>query len=453
MQYGCRFQAVDLRWGVRGEAALDQQTMKICLEEINRCQKVTPRPNFIVLLGDRYGWCPLPFEIPAAEFEEIERRITNPEDKDLLTAWYRRDDNAVPPVYCLQLRTGEYVELSKWDKIERRLHDILLQAATELNLSENALLKYTASATEQEIVYGALKVPDANEHIFCFFRTIRDLPQDESAKDFVDLNEKGNPDTESRNLLNSLKDRLWSLLPENVYDYKAEWKGKEITTDHIKKLCDDVYNSLSKIILEEVTKIQKVDPLEKEIEDHTVFGEDRGKFFIGRIGFLKTIADYIKGTNCHPLVVYGESGSGKTALMAKAIADCHLENSESVIIFRFIGATPTSSDGRSLLEGLCRQISRLYGADVSNIPADYRDLVQEFPKRLSLAKAQRPLIIFLDALDQLSDTDHVRGLSWLPTDIPENVRIVVSTLPGECLSVLTRRLGYPSPTPLPQGEN
>ena len=44
MQHGCRFQAIDLRWGVREEAALDQQTMRICLEEIARCQRVTPCP-------------------------------------------------------------------------------------------------------------------------------------------------------------------------------------------------------------------------------------------------------------------------------------------------------------------------------------------------------------------------------------------------------------------------
>jgi hypothetical protein len=58
MRHGCRFQAIDLRWGASEEAALDQQTMKICLKEIARCQEVTPRPNFIVLLGDRYGWRP-----------------------------------------------------------------------------------------------------------------------------------------------------------------------------------------------------------------------------------------------------------------------------------------------------------------------------------------------------------------------------------------------------------
>ena len=54
-EHGARFQAIDLRWGVSEEAALDQTTMAICLEEIRRCRRTTPRPNFIVLLGDPCG--------------------------------------------------------------------------------------------------------------------------------------------------------------------------------------------------------------------------------------------------------------------------------------------------------------------------------------------------------------------------------------------------------------
>ncbi len=38
--------------------------MKICLAEIARCQNGTPRPNFVILMGNRYGWRPLPVEIP-----------------------------------------------------------------------------------------------------------------------------------------------------------------------------------------------------------------------------------------------------------------------------------------------------------------------------------------------------------------------------------------------------
>src|SRR5450759_3306426 len=87
-QHGCRFQAIDLRWGVSEEASLDQQAMNICLGEIERCQKVSPRPNFIVLLGDRYGWCPPPSQIPAEEFDQILGVVKDPEDRALLEKWY-----------------------------------------------------------------------------------------------------------------------------------------------------------------------------------------------------------------------------------------------------------------------------------------------------------------------------------------------------------------------------
>ena len=80
-QQGCRFQAIDLRWGVSEEASLDQQAMNICLGEIARCQKVTPRPNFLVLMGDRYGWMPPPPQIPADEFEKILKKSQKMEKK------------------------------------------------------------------------------------------------------------------------------------------------------------------------------------------------------------------------------------------------------------------------------------------------------------------------------------------------------------------------------------
>ena len=74
-EHDARFQAIDLRWGVRDEATLDQQTMGVCLAELARCQTTTPRPNFIVLLGDRYGWRPPPAEVPADEFVAIRAAV------------------------------------------------------------------------------------------------------------------------------------------------------------------------------------------------------------------------------------------------------------------------------------------------------------------------------------------------------------------------------------------
>lgn len=439
MQHGCRFQAIDLRWGVREEASLDQQTMRICTEEIQRCQRVTPRPNFIMLLGDRYGWCPLPYEILTNEFEEIERRATDNEDKALLNRWYRCDDNAVPSVYCLQSRTGEFTDYANWEVVEHQLRAILLKATAGMKLTDEERIKYTASATEQEIVQG-LNAPKSDEHVFCFFRTIKDLPQDAIAKDFIDLDEIGTLDEDATTQLHDLKENLRDHLPGNIYDYEAEWTARGLTKDHIDRLCEDVYNSLASVILKKIEQFEEIDPLDKEIADHSAFGKDRTKFFIGRAAILKTIGDYIERTDSHPLVIFGDGGSGKSALMAKAVEIIKDKQPKAEVITRFIGATPDSSDGRALLENLCRQISRCYGADESTIPMDYKELVKEFPKWLTLATVEKPLVLFLDALDQLSDTNNARNLIWLPNEIPEHVHIIVSTLPGECLSVLVKKL-------------
>jgi len=286
--HGCRFQAIDLRWGVSEEATLDQQTMKICLGEIARCQKTKLKPKFIILPGDRYGWRPLPYEIPADEFEQIVLEVSK-EEKTLLEQWYRRDDNAKPgAVFVLQPRIAElgsvpssefsklltyidskperksdrgileqwyqqgeskggsspyfevvpsencfYIlqpvyeqdsnekrrEYSKaveiveqyfwhgtetWLGIEARLHGIL-EKATQ-SFPNDARLKYTASATEQEINLGALKVEGANKHVFGFFRKIDNL---ENLKADLQKNvEKSETTSRAKDFIDTLNDGI-----------------------------------------------------------------------------------------------------------------------------------------------------------------------------------------------------------------------------------------------------
>lgn len=45
---GYEFQVVDMRWGVRDEAADDHMTTEICLKELLMCKKVSTGPNFVV---------------------------------------------------------------------------------------------------------------------------------------------------------------------------------------------------------------------------------------------------------------------------------------------------------------------------------------------------------------------------------------------------------------------
>lgn len=55
-----------------------------------------------------------------------------------------------------------------------------------------------------------------------------------------------------------------------------------------------------------------------------------------------------------------------------------------------------------------------------------------------MATADKPLILFLDSLDQLSNEDFGRSLKWLPLkdELPAHCHIVVSTLPDQCLDIV-----------------
>jgi hypothetical protein len=90
---------------------LDQRALIICQREIERCRSITPRPNIIALLGDRYGWRPLLSEIPAREFQTIVDGIPDSADCALIESWYRLDANAVPPLWWLQPRVGDAADM------------------------------------------------------------------------------------------------------------------------------------------------------------------------------------------------------------------------------------------------------------------------------------------------------------------------------------------------------
>jgi len=528
--HGYRFQAIDLRWGVSDEASLDQQALNICLGEIARCQQTSPRPNFIVLLGDRYGWCPPPTQIPAAEFDEIVALVEkskNAKNADLLSEWYSLDDNAEPPEWRLKPRErgSQFEKYDNWQPVESRLHAILAEASGRLNITPEQRLPYIASATEQEIAAGALRVKEAPEHVLCFFRSIDDLPQQFSASDFLALVEarleqeypdglsqssqklvkaiqetgpdsaakdfadrikevlahtpKATPEEEAVNFVrqvlvdttareflnldekewtvdeeahtkqNDLKKRLQDYAPHNVFPYQARWKGDGITKDHIDQLCEDVYSALARIIEDEIEHPHEIVAAEEEVVHihpdealdaeglaHRKFAEERLRFFVGRTEMLAKIAGYLTDSARRSLVIVGAGGTGKSALMARAIQQTQKDHPKAEIVYRFIGATPGSSDGRSLLDSLCREISRRYKVDEADVPTDYRDLVTELGKRMQLASADRPLILFLDSLDQLSTSQDARNLIWLPNELPEGVSVIASTRPEEPLKAL-----------------
>lgn len=78
-------------------------TTELCMNEIKNCQRLSMGPNFVVFLGQKYGYRPIPTYILTSELMMIrDELISLNVDASLLEMWYKKDSNAVPPISVLQ---------------------------------------------------------------------------------------------------------------------------------------------------------------------------------------------------------------------------------------------------------------------------------------------------------------------------------------------------------------
>jgi hypothetical protein len=439
---------------VSKEASLGQRAMEVCLAEIRRCREITPRPNLLVLLGNRYGWVPPPPRIPKAEFDQIKGEVAAEQRR--LLAWYRLDENGRPAEYHLRPRTEppfadgqDYTDPDLWAPVERDLHDALGAAVRRLGLDEDRRRVYEASVTEQEIRAGALSGDAAEGQAICFFREITgDHPDPAAAAEGDPILRYIDPD---QGPLEALKSALRAEPPRRaVVECRVGWAGERPTTGHLDGLVRAATGLLELAIERELRDPLPPRPapgapprfgvderLDAEGKEHRRFAEERSRIFEGREGMLAAIAGYLEGSDPRPFVVHGKGGSGKSALLAVALARAQGRGAE--LVYRFVGATPDSTSGRELLRSLCAELARRYDEPEAEVPNHYRELVGDFRGRLERAGAAHPLQLFIDSLDQLSAADGARSLIWLPSRLPAGVRLVVSTRPADTLETLERR--------------
>jgi WD40 repeat protein len=446
-QKGWQLQAIDLRWGISEEAGADQRTMRICLREIARCQEQSPRPNFLILLGDRYGWRPLPEVIPHTEYGQF-IDVMSDETKAAFTQWYREDRNACPePEWVLQPRTGGYRnDYNRYAReVERPLGDFFRRFASSLAPGDPIRIKYERSATEQEIHAGALNISSAHEHVIAVNRTLVRPIDPEHASTYLNVEDDGRPDTEAEMLLNQLKEQIAATLPgENQIERTVTLEKGALPSDYLDELCRAVRDRLGQIIEDEIERFNMRTSLETERELHDSFARERTVGFRGREDECSILQTYIADGTPTPMVLHGESGTGKSALMAHVALCTPDQHPGAHLIARFIGATAASSNTPGLLLSICEDIRDAYPYDDDPpLPSDFYDLVDAFQDCLHRATPTHPIIIFLDAIDQLPESDPAADVAWLPEQLPENVRLVLSTLPGSTLDALSARRSAP----------
>jgi WD40 repeat protein len=445
---GAQFQAVDLRWGVNEESQLSQKTMDICLQEIERCQKISPKPNFLVLLGDRYGWQPIPSKIPSNEMECI-LKFVDIHGKKLLEQWYWLDENALPSEYVLQPRNITFARYDDWAPVEDSIRDILRAAASQCGFTGSQNVKYFASATHQEIFAGAFFSP-ANEakgnnapmHVLAMLRTIRDLPDNESAKEYTDI-KNHSIDPYSKTRLAKLRTALKDHLGDNCREYSGIWLNGGVDLDDSSGFANAVYNHFETIITKQIAEFDVLSEGELERSLQKGFLERLTKVAAGRDNDLQVIGNYIANGDKKVLSIIGESGSGKSSLMAMAISKVLAKFDK--VIYRFLGISSQSSDLQGLLSSLCSEMCDYFNLKaedlfIQNISEDKKreryafmrtenGLKELFEKCFSFARSEKPLIVFIDALDQL---DHPIKLIELLSQTVEKssfVCCIVSCLP------------------------
>lgn len=401
----------------------------------------------LAIIGQKYGYRQFPPEIEKQEFEQMVQSLEDiREDISVFHRNFDLDTNDVPPSYVLKPRPRDPAEQEQWWDDYAKMQLLLRQAADKCLSKEKAQL-YHISVTENELRHGVFNNDRCHSQVTIVDRILLNLEEPHHCdRKVIDVikSEDGTTqvDAQAQMLLKELKSvKVMESIPaESIIKIDYQENTEEECQEYVRQTCDDVCEKLVTSILsnyQENLHVEK-DETFSEILQHRTHVLGKCSLFVGRDDLLKKIMSYRTKEAKGPFVVFGQSGCGKTALMAMAAQEAKSSEPNEIVICRFLGTTGLSGSARAVLRSTCLQISRAYGQDPTQVPVGYKELIPHFKQCLGYATSEKPLTIFLDSLDQLSNDDFGRNLKWLPIKegLPSNVHIIVSTLPGGSLDVL-----------------
>ncbi len=399
---GYHFQLIDLRWGINTESALNQQTISICLDEVRRCRTLAPRPNFLILSGERYGWIPLPPQLERTRFEAL-LSAADEAESTLLRRWYEPDENALGGVWYLKSRQGDFADDAHWQAEEDSLRHALMAAGRRCGWTEQELAVLNTSATEQEIMAGFLADGDGSDNVIAVLR--RGHPQQ---------------DADPTRAL-ALQDRIAQAM-------EADGNGRCILrldwdSDYEQRFCRTVTQLLLANIEEEMARLEAMEHQTQTSDVVTAEG-----IFRGRDEELSALERYVNDSHHAPLFLCGDSGSGKSTLLRHFAARQTLP-----VFFASFGTDVRSYTITQVLDRLQSWCQRLCDTilDVSHGPAEQVDLIMN---ALGCHSKQR-FVIIIDGLDMFYDLASVHE-SFLPNHLPDNVSLIVSAADRDKVAVL-----------------
>ncbi|XP_071374806.1 NACHT and WD repeat domain-containing protein 2 isoform X2 [Centroberyx affinis] len=477
--YGIEFQVVDLYWGIDPEEWDSPELQRLRMKLLEECLKTSAGPCFVGLVGEKYGSIRVPGEVESAEFEMIlDAAVEAGLDTHLLEEWYCRDENSVPPAYYLKPKAqmlknyqnsmeSSSAAKTKNDKawrnvseeIKRIFRTAVLQLQEKGTMKAAQAKKFLCSALEDELDFALGKqTPAFLKKCVCYIRKISNfdrfakLPDMTRYMDIVVSADRVMRNQEAYERLLKVRDEFIPTVVAasnlRVYssvthcDMKLGY-SQEVESHYVEGLCKQFYEDMVDIIQATVQQNfdTETDPLYDEILQHLSLCKNYAAFYEYKSETLDYVQEYLlpsKGSRMSPQVVFGGPCTGKTLLLSEVAKQAYTwlqkemgPETDPVVIVRFIGSTQLSTDLRTLLQSICEQIAINYRCLIHFLPNKVQEMRELLVNLLGESSFHRPLVIILDALEQLSDADEARKLWWLPAVLPRTVRIVVSTLPNK----------------------
>jgi len=295
------------------------------------------------------------------------------------------------------------------------------------------------SVTELEILHGVLRNPAMSDHAFFYFRDpayIKTLDTENSSIFREDMDQKELESLGVEEAERNLKERQYKLkfLKDKIRQSGFPTRENYPTP---KALGEFVLADMTSLINRLFPEEDNLDPLDKEAADHQQFAERKTAVYIGKQDNYRRLDRHVEGDG-PPLAVLGESGVGKSALLAAWALDYRKKHTNLCIITHFIGATSHSTDCMGMLRRVMGELRRHFDIQ-ENIPNTREAIIHSFASWLQIAANHGKVVIILDALDLLENEDAAQDLVWIPEQLPPEIRIIVSTLSGSPLDEIKRR--------------
>ena len=198
-------------------------------------------------------------------------------------------------------------------------------------------------------------------------------------------------------------------------------------------------NELTEVLLAKINiKYPITEILDPDnIEDgyHKSFLKSRTKLFVGRESILNEIDEIIKdGKN--KILIYNESGTGKSSIMSK-LCEIKIQQNKFDVFYHFIGASSKSTQYLNLLIRLAKFIAYKNNESVVEI----NNLL--LPELLNKVRSQltknyvKKFLIVIDAINQMEVNDKENSiLSFIPFELSSDVIIVCSTIYHPIISIM-----------------